>query len=83
MNDSAPVGCQYPVTAVNLRLLLAARAWRSLERATSTRVFGYGPTGASQASLPEERVHLRVGVGRRHREHRQPVLDIITDGEIS
>jgi len=78
-----PVGMPIPVTAVDLRLLPAANGWRSLERATSTRVFGCGPGGTSQASLPGERVHLRVGVGRRHREHRQPVLDIITDGEIS
>jgi hypothetical protein len=36
-----PVGMPIPVTAVDLRLLPAASGWRSLERATSTRVFGY------------------------------------------
>jgi hypothetical protein len=46
-----PVGMPVPVTAVDLRLLPAASGWRSLERATSTRVLGYGP-GGNQPGLP-------------------------------
>jgi hypothetical protein len=56
---------------------------RVTEDAMGDERFGPAPAGTSQTSLPGERVHLRVGVGRRHRGHRQPVLDIITDGEIS